>query len=41
VSYSLANRGYQSDFHGEESFANQDSDLTGEALSDLRVASRS
>ena len=37
---SLVNRGYQSDFHGEESFANQDFDLTREALSDPRVASR-
>ncbi len=41
MSYSLANRGHQSDFHGEESFANQDSGLTGEALSDPRVARRS
>jgi hypothetical protein len=41
VSYSLTNRGHQSDFHGVESFANQDSGLIREALDDLRVARRS
>jgi hypothetical protein len=40
VNYSLMNRGYRSDFHGKELFANQDSDLDGEALGDPRVASR-
>jgi hypothetical protein len=35
------NRGHQSDFRGEESFANQDSGLTREALGHPRVARRS
>ena len=39
--YSLANRGHQSDFRGKESFANQDSGLTREALDHLRVARHS
>ena len=41
MSYNLANRDHQSDFHDEESFSNQDSGLTGEALGDPRVARHS
>ena len=40
MNYSVTNRGYRSDFQGEELFANQDSDLDEEALGDPRVASR-
>ena len=35
------NRDHQSDFRGEESFANQDFGLTKEALGHPRVAHRS
>ena len=34
MSYNLGNRGYRSDFHGDESFANQYFDLIEEALGD-------
>jgi hypothetical protein len=39
VSYNLGNKGYQSDFPGDESFANQYSDLIEEALGDPRLTS--
>ena len=34
MSYNLGNRGYRSDFHGDESFANQYFDLIEEAFGD-------
>ena len=40
MSYNLGNEGCQSDFHGSESFANQNSDQIGEVFDDLRLTSR-
>jgi hypothetical protein len=39
--YSPVNRGHRSDFHGEESFSDRYSGLTGKVFGDLRVARRS
>ena len=41
MTYSPMNRGHRSDFHGEESFFDQYSGLTGEVFGNPRVARRS